>query len=102
MGVGHPGHKDAVPHYVLHDFPKADEGWLDDMLRGISDGAPDLAQGDQGRFMNAVARRLSPPRPSTGTKGPKAKPEPKPEQHTAPEPEPDSRNALQRLADKFR
>ena len=30
MGVGHPGHKDAVPGYVLRDFPKADADWLDD------------------------------------------------------------------------
>ncbi|MEO1026120.1 MAG: aminoacyl-tRNA hydrolase, partial [Pseudomonadota bacterium] len=27
MGVGHPGHKDAVPHYVLKDFAKADQDW---------------------------------------------------------------------------
>jgi PTH1 family peptidyl-tRNA hydrolase len=24
LGVGHPGHKDAVPGYVLHDFAKLD------------------------------------------------------------------------------
>ena len=24
VGVGHPGRKDAVPYYVLHDFAKAD------------------------------------------------------------------------------
>jgi peptidyl-tRNA hydrolase, PTH1 family len=43
MGVGHPGRKEAVAGYVLHDFAKADEDWLDDMLRGISDGAAALA-----------------------------------------------------------
>ena len=37
MGIGHPGHKDAVAGYVLRDFPKADEGWLDDVLRGVSE-----------------------------------------------------------------
>ena len=37
MGVGHPGRKEAVPGYVLHDFAKADEVWLDDLLRGISE-----------------------------------------------------------------
>ncbi|RVT85750.1 aminoacyl-tRNA hydrolase [Rhodobacteraceae bacterium CCMM004] len=97
MGVGHPGHKDAVPGYVLRDFAKADGGWLDDMLRGVSDGAADLARGDTPRFLNAVAQRLSPPRPSTGTKGPKPAPE-----APAPAPEPDTRSALQRLADRFR
>ena len=79
MGVGHPGHKDRVPGYVLHDFPKADDTWLDDMLRGCADGAPDLADGDTGRFMNAVAQRLNPPRPSTGSQRPKpAEPMPRP------------------------
>ena len=109
MGVGHPGHKDAVPGYVLRDFPKADEGWLDDMLRGVSDGAADLADGDAGRFMNAVALRLSPPRSGGGAKGPK------PEAQAAAEPEPaapgadkpettedDRRSPLQKLADRFR
>ena len=93
LGVGHPGHKDAVPGYVLRDFPKSDEDWLDDLLRGISDGAADLAAGDGGRFMNAVALRLNPPRSSNTVReaAPAAvKPPPKPA--------PDTRSALQRLA----
>ncbi|WP_420860993.1 aminoacyl-tRNA hydrolase [Algirhabdus cladophorae] len=97
MGVGHPGHKDAVPGYVLRDFPKADQGWLDDVIRGCSDGAPELAKGDAGRFMNAVALRAAPPRSSKTTA---QKPVPKP---SAPESEPvDTRTTLQKLADKFR
>ena len=32
MGIGHPGRKDLVSHYVLHDFHKMDQEWLDDML----------------------------------------------------------------------
>ncbi len=97
MGVGHPGHKDAVPHYVLKDFPKADRDWLDDMLRGVSDGAPFLAQGDTGRFQNAVALRLNPPRSSTGKKGKaKAPPEPKAEPESG-----DTRSPLQKLLDRF-
>jgi len=69
LGVGHPGHKDAVSGYVLRDFPKADQDWLDDLLRGIADGAASLARGDGGKFMNAVALRMTPPRSSTGTAG---------------------------------
>ena len=65
LGVGHPGRKEAVPGYVLNDFAKAEQDWLDDVLRGIADGAPHLAEGDAGRFMNAVALRVSPPRSST-------------------------------------
>ncbi|NBE06604.1 aminoacyl-tRNA hydrolase [Paragemmobacter ruber] len=64
LGIGHPGHKDAVAAYVLNDFAKADREWLDDLLRGISDGAPFLADGDGARFMNAVALRTAPPRSS--------------------------------------
>jgi len=48
IGVGHPGHKDRVPSYVLNDFAKADQSWLDDVIRGIGEGAPDLAKGDEG------------------------------------------------------
>ncbi len=102
LGIGHPGHKDAVAGYVLHDFPKADENWLDDLMRGISDGAAQLADGDTGKFMNAVALRVAPPRSSTSpAKAEKAdvpKPEPKPEE----EPESDTRNPLQKLVDRFR
>ena len=98
IGVGHPGHKDAVAGYVLRDFPKADDDWLDDMLRGISDGAVSLAEGDSERFMNAVARRVAPPRSSTSK--PKEAPAKKPAK-AEPQPE-DTRGPLQRLVDRFR
>lgn len=100
MGIGHPGHKDAVSHYVLHDFHKADQDWLDDVIRGCADGAPHLADGDSGKFMNAIALRVAPPR-SSGTKKPETPPAPKPK--AAPEPPPEEqKSALQRLVDKFR
>ena len=96
IGIGHPGHKDAVSYYVLHDFAKDDWDWIDDLLRGISDGAGELAGGDAGRFMNAVSLRTAPPRSSTTQNKPKAKlPEPEPQ------PEP-TLSPLQRLAAKFR
>ena len=111
LGIGHPGHKDAVAAYVLHDFGKADQDWLEDLLRGISDGAGDLAGDDSARFLNAVALRTAPPRPSTGTarpegaapKAPEAKPmaKPAPAKPEADAPA-DPRSALQKLADKFR
>ena len=98
LGIGHPGNKNAVSGYVLRDFAKAEQDWLDDLLRGISDGAAHLAADDTGKFMNAVALRMNPQRSST------TKPKPKAEGTVqAPDPEPvvDTRNALQRLADKF-
>ncbi|NSX53468.1 aminoacyl-tRNA hydrolase [Parasulfitobacter algicola] len=96
LGIGHPGHKDRVSGYVLHDFAKADQDWLDDLLRGISDGVVDLVEGDSGKFMNAIALRLNPPRSST-TIPKTAKPQP-----AAPEVETDDRSMLQKLADRFK
>ena len=87
LGIGHPGHKDAVAAYVLNDFAKADQDWLDDLLRGLSDGAPHLAEGDATRFLNAIALRTAPPRSSTG-RAPEATPAPK--------------SLLQRLMDRTR
>lgn len=100
LGIGHPGHKDAVAAYVLHDFAKADAGWLDDLLRGIADGAPALAEGDGGRFQNAVALRTAPPRSSTGSAPDAAVPPAKSDR--TPEPDPAPLSPLQRLAAKFR
>ncbi|WP_370285924.1 aminoacyl-tRNA hydrolase [Pseudooceanicola nanhaiensis] len=99
LGIGHPGHKDKVSPYVLSDFAKADQDWLDDVLRGVADGAPDLAAGDAGKFMNAVALRTAPPRSSTS--GPSAKAPEAPAEAPA-APAEDTRSPLQRLADKFR
>lgn len=99
LGIGHPGHKDAVAGYVLHDFAKADADWLDDVLRGLSDGAPHLAEGDSAKFMNAVSLRTAPARPSTGTKGPKPQAAPPSD---APPQEDDTRNPMQRLMDRFK
>ena len=39
IGVGHPGVKEAVPHYVLHDFAKADRAWLEPLIDAIADHA---------------------------------------------------------------
>ncbi|MDO8884654.1 MAG: aminoacyl-tRNA hydrolase [Pseudotabrizicola sp.] len=106
LGIGHPGHKDAVAAYVLHDFAKADQDWLDDLLRGISDGAPHLAAGDGQKFMNAVALRVAPPRSSDRAKSAVSA---APQAKSAPEAKPapvvqdvDSRSPMQKLLDRFR
>lgn len=101
LGVGHPGDKARVPGYVLHDFAKADQDWLEPLLQGISDGAPLLADGEDAKFLNAVALRVAPPRssnrqPTGRTAAPSQKPEQKPKAT-----EPDTRSALQRLKDRF-
>jgi peptidyl-tRNA hydrolase, PTH1 family len=100
MGIGHPGHKDAVAGYVLHDFAKADGDWLEDVLRGVSEGAVWLAEGAADKFQNAVALRVAPPRSGTGEKGVvTVTPEtPKPDAT----PVADTRNPMQRLLDRFK
>ncbi len=100
LGVGHPGHKDAVPGFVLRDFPKADANWLDDVLRGLSDGAAYLAADTGDKFLNAVALRVNPGRSSTTAKQLAKTPKPQPTVE-APAPN-DTRSAMQKLADKFR
>ncbi len=97
LGIGHPGDKNRVAGYVLADFAKADGDWLDDLLRGISDGVAALADGEGPRFLNAVSLRTAPPRSSTGTQK-KAEPSPKPD----PQPTDDTRSPLQKLVDRFR
>lgn len=97
LGIGHPGDKRLVTNHVLGDFSKADAEWLDDLLRGVADGAPALAEGDAPGFLQAVARRM--PAPVTPLRPPPAAaPEP-----AAPAPEvEDARTPLQRLVDRFR
>ena len=99
LGIGHPGHKDRVSHYVLSDFAKAEANMLDDLLRGICDGAAELANGDNGKFMNAIALRVNPPRSSNSEPKKKAPQKEKPADAPVKE---DTRSALQKLADKFR
>lgn len=97
LGIGHPGRKEAVAGYVLHDFARADQDWLDDVIRGCADGAPHLAGDKADRFMNAVAQRTAPPRSSTSPPQKTKPPQPEP---VATEPEPQS--PLQQLLNKFK
>lgn len=96
LGIGHPGRKELVSGYVLHDFARADDDWLADLLWGIADGAPHLATGDGGKFMNAVALRTTPQRKSAPTE---AKRPNKAEEPTAEQP--DTRTTMQKLLDRF-
>lgn len=97
LGIGHPGRKEMVSGYVLSDFAKSETSWLDDVLRGVSDGAAYLAQDEGGKFMNAVALRTAPPR-SSKTAAPKADAA----STAAPDAAGDDRSAMQKLLDKFR
>jgi PTH1 family peptidyl-tRNA hydrolase len=100
IGIGHPGHKDAVAGYVLHDFAKSDDEWLEPLLQGLSEGAAALAAGDGARFMNAVALRTAPPRSSASPER-KATERP-PTFPQSLEPPETAGSPLQRLINRFR
>ena len=105
LGIGHPGHKDRVSPYVLSDFAKAEQEGLDDLLRGISDGAPMLAAGDGPRFLNAVAARTAPARNSGNALPPEPAPAPAPApapKDRAPETPPSLSDRLRALSQRFR
>lgn len=58
LGIGHPGHKDAVHGYVLSDFAKDEAPWLEDEMDAISREAAYLALADDIKFMTNVARHM--------------------------------------------
>ncbi len=55
LGVGHPGHKDAVMPWVLGDFSKADLEWLEPLLGTLADNADLIVKGDDNTLMNRLA-----------------------------------------------
>ena len=55
LGIGHPGHKDAVVGHVLGNFAKQDAAWLGKLLDAVADAAGMLAEGKPEDFMTRVA-----------------------------------------------
>jgi PTH1 family peptidyl-tRNA hydrolase len=78
IGVGHPGARELVAGYVLHDFAKADAAWLEPLLDAVADAAPRLVAGEEARFLGDVARALAPERavPKAGKAAASAEPAP--------------------------
>jgi PTH1 family peptidyl-tRNA hydrolase len=54
IGVGHPGNKDLVQHYVLSDFAKSESGWVEAMIAIVADNADLIARGEDASFQNKV------------------------------------------------
>jgi PTH1 family peptidyl-tRNA hydrolase len=63
MGIGHPGHKDLVSGYVLHDFAKAEMAWVTTMIDAFCESVELLVTGDANRFQTKVTLALNPPKP---------------------------------------
>lgn len=56
LGTGHPGDKDRVHDYVLSDFHKAEQPWVEDLLRACADAAPLLALRQDEKYQAEVMR----------------------------------------------
>ena len=54
IGVGHPGEKSMVQHYVLSDFAKAERGWVEALIAIVADNADVLVRGEDATFQNKV------------------------------------------------
>jgi len=55
LGIGHPGHKDAVTGHVLGNFAKQDQAWVERLLDAVADCAQMLAEDRAEDFMTRVA-----------------------------------------------
>ena len=60
LGIGHPGDKDRVSGYVLHDFAKADQSWLDPLIDAVAEAFPLVVKGQAETFMNKVSLATAP------------------------------------------
>lgn len=54
IGIGHPGIKEMVQHYVLQDFAKAERDWVETLCDVVADNAGLLAKGQDSTFQNKV------------------------------------------------
>jgi peptidyl-tRNA hydrolase, PTH1 family len=54
IGVGHPGAKDLVEHYVLSDFAKSERGWVEALIDILADHVELLVRGQDASFQNKV------------------------------------------------
>jgi PTH1 family peptidyl-tRNA hydrolase len=64
LGIGHPGDKNLVSPYVLGDFPKADQAWLEPLIDGVGRHAAQLLAGEHQSYMKDIMAGL--PKPANG------------------------------------
>jgi PTH1 family peptidyl-tRNA hydrolase len=62
MGVGHPGQKELVHGYVLSDFHKVEQPWVETLNRACADALPFLAVGEDERYQAEVLRLAPSPK----------------------------------------
>ena len=66
LGIGHPGDKNLVSPYVLGDFAKADQVWLDPLRDGVARQLPLLLAGNHIDYMSKIAQSLPKPEKPDG------------------------------------
>jgi peptidyl-tRNA hydrolase, PTH1 family len=54
IGVGHPGARDLVEHYVLSDFAKSERGWVEALIDILADHVELLVRGQDASFQSKV------------------------------------------------
>lgn len=54
IGIGHPGHKDAVHPWVLNDFSKEEREWVSDLCEAMADHAELLAKHLDSNFQSKI------------------------------------------------
>ena len=54
IGIGHPGDKALVHNYVLSDFAKSDEPWVEALCDALADNAALLVKGDDAGLQNKM------------------------------------------------
>lgn len=74
MGVGHPGEAHLVMPHVLGDFHKAEQPWLQALLKACADALPFALAGDDERYQGEVLRlapapKFSPRQAAQASKG---------------------------------
>ncbi|MFC7333397.1 aminoacyl-tRNA hydrolase [Rhodocista pekingensis] len=73
IGIGHPGSKERVTGWVLSNFAKAEEQWLEPLLDALVAEAPLLVAGEPEKYASRIALLTQPPKPpkppKNGAKG---------------------------------
>jgi PTH1 family peptidyl-tRNA hydrolase len=69
LGIGHPGEKALVHHYVLDDFTKAELALAEDLVHAVAVEADLIGRGDFTTLQNRVHLALNPAPRSGGAAG---------------------------------
>ncbi len=58
LGIGHPGHKERVNGYVLGNFSKQDEIWLEKLIAEIPNEIEHLFTDNKNKFVSNLSLKL--------------------------------------------